>query len=71
MVFIALVGAITHIIIGGTEILPLIITSITAFIGANISSKYANKINNDKLNKTIGFLLMIFGAVLIVVYYTQ
>ncbi len=69
MVFIALVGAIVHIVIGGTLLLPLIITSISAFIGANLASKYANKVNEVKLNKVIGIFLMVYGASLIIVYF--
>lgn len=69
MVFIALVGAIVHIIVGGTLILPLIITSISAFAGANIASKYANRIDAEKLNKVIGIFLLVFGISLVVVYF--
>jgi len=69
MIFISMVGAIVHIIIGGTFIIPLIVTSISAFIGANISSRYANKINEVKLNKVIGIFLLIYGISLIIVYF--
>ncbi len=69
MAFIALVGAIVHITVGGTLIYPLIITSISAFIGANIASRYANKIDSVKLNKIIGIFLLIYGTSLIVVYF--
>ena len=69
MVFIAFVGAIVHILIGGTLILPLIITSISAFVGANLASKYANKIDGPKLNKIIGIFLLIYGSSLIIVYF--
>lgn len=70
MTFTALVGASTHFIIGGIEIIPLIVTSISAFIGAVISSAYANKINEVTLNKVIGVFLIIYGISLIIVYYT-
>jgi uncharacterized membrane protein YfcA len=69
MAFIALVGAVVHIIVGGTLILPLIITSISAFVGANLASKYANKIDASKLNKIIGIFLLVYGSSLIIVYF--
>ena len=69
MVFIALVGAIVHIIIGGTILLPLIVTSISAFVGANFASKYANRINDVKLNQVIGVFLLVYGSALIIVYF--
>jgi uncharacterized membrane protein YfcA len=68
MVFTAFVGATTHIIIGGTIWLALIITGISALVGANLASKYANEINHDLLNKVIGSLLVIFGLILIITY---
>jgi len=69
MAFIAFVGALFHIIVGGTLLLPLIITSISAFIGANVASKYANKVDAAKLNKIIGIFLLIYGSSLIIVYF--
>jgi hypothetical protein len=68
MVFTAFVGAATHIIIGGTIWIALVITSIAALIGANLASKYANQVNHDILNKVIGSVLVIFGVVLILIY---
>jgi len=69
MIFTALIGAIVHILVGGTLLVPLIITSISAFIGANMASLYANRVNEVRLNKVIGTFLVIFGIILIVVYY--
>ncbi len=68
MVFTAFVGATTHIAISGTFWIPLIITGIAALIGANISAKFANKVNHKILNIAIGSSLTIFGIVLIIVY---
>jgi uncharacterized membrane protein YfcA len=68
MVFTAFVGAATHIIIGGTIWIALVITSIAALIGANLASKYANQVNHDILNKVIGSVLVVFGVVLILIY---
>lgn len=69
MTFTALVGASTHFVIGGIEWLPLIITSIFAFLGAVISSYYANRINDVLLNRIIGIFLILYGIALILVYY--
>lgn len=68
MVFTAFVGAASHIIIDGTIWLAIFITGVAALIGANIASKYANKVNNKILNITIGSSLTVLGAVLIIIY---
>lgn len=69
MTFVAFVGATTHILIGGTEWIALIIASITAFIGANVASIYANKIKETLLNRIIGGFLIIYGTILVLIYY--
>lgn len=69
MTFIALIGAVTHFIIKQPEVLPLVIASVSAFIGANIASIYANKINDLLLNRIIGIFLLSYGIVLVFVYY--
>lgn len=68
MVFTAFVGAATHIAISGTDWLALIITSVAALIGANISAIFANRINQKTLNYVIGSLLFAFGVTLTLVY---
>jgi uncharacterized membrane protein YfcA len=68
MVFTALVGSVSHIVIGGTFWLPLIVTGLAALVGANISAQFANKINHKLLNIVIGLVLLIFGLVLVIVY---
>lgn len=68
MVFTAFVGATTHIIIGGTIWMALLVTGFAALIGAFMSAKYANKINHKHLNYVIGTLLVMFGIVLIIIY---
>ena len=69
MTFTALVGATTHIVIEATFWLPLAITSIGALIGANVASRYANKIDEVTLNKVIGVFLICFGIALNLVNY--
>lgn len=71
MTFTALIAASVHFIIGGIEILPLVVTCIAAFIGANISSIFANKVCNKVLNLTIGIFLLIFGITMVIVWYTS
>jgi len=69
MTFTALVGASTHIAIGGTDWVPLVITCAAAFIGANLASKYANKIDEITLNRVIGSFLVVYGISLVLIYY--
>lgn len=64
MTFTALFGSVSHIIIAGTEIVPLIICIVAAFIGAKLSAIYANKVNISKLNRIVGIFLIVFGIVL-------
>lgn len=68
MVFTAFVGAVTHIIIGGTFWMPLLVTGAAALVGANLSAQYANKIDHTKLNYIIGSFLTVFGIVLVIIY---
>ncbi len=72
MTFTAFVGAAAHIIFGGGTLwIPLVVTSISAMAGANLSSNYANTIESEKLNKIIGTFLVIFGIVLVSIYFTR
>lgn len=67
MTFTALLGAVSHIVIGGTEIVPLVICIIAAFVGAKLSAIYANKTELSKLNKIVGMFLIVFGIVLTII----
>ena len=69
MTFTAFVGAVTHIVIGGTDWLALILASITAFLGANAASIFANRINEKRLNQIIGIFLIIYGGILVTIFY--
>jgi uncharacterized membrane protein YfcA len=69
MTFTAFVGAVTHIVIGGTDWLALVLASIAAFVGANGASIFANRIQEKRLNQIIGGFLVIYGVVLIVLYF--
>jgi uncharacterized membrane protein YfcA len=65
MTFTALLGAISHIIISGTNIIALSICAISALIGAKSSAIYANKVPVKKLYHVVGFFLIMFGLVLV------
>jgi hypothetical protein len=69
MTFTALVASTTHILIMQTQWLPLVITSVAAFAGANISSSFANKINLKVLNYTIAIFLIIYGSILVILHF--
>jgi len=69
MTFVALVGAITHFAIKQPEILPVVIASVFAFIGANLASIFANRINEVVLNRIIGIFLLSYGIALTILYY--
>jgi uncharacterized membrane protein YfcA len=69
MTFVALVGAVTHFVIKQPEILPLVIASVSAFIGANFASIYANRIDEKLLNRVIGIFLLSYGIFLLLTYY--
>lgn len=67
MFFIAGSAAVGHGIIYNNIIYnAAIIAGIGAVIGATSGSLIANKINEDKLGRLIGFIIMILGVVLIV-----
>lgn len=67
MAFTALTGAAAHIIHGGTDILGLIICGICALISSRLAAKFANKVDDTKLNKVSGTFLIIFGIILIII----
>lgn len=69
MTFVALIGAVTHFVIRPPEVLPVVIASVAAFIGANIASIYANRIDEKLLNRVIGIFLLSFGITLMLVYF--
>ena len=69
MTFTALVVSVAHFILGGTLLVPLIITSIAAMIGANLASKYVIKIDEKLLNRVVGIFLLVEGISLIIVHY--
>ena len=69
MTFTALVGSTTHILVKGTFWIPLLITSAGALVGAQLASRFANRINAKTLNRVIGIFLILYGIALVLVHY--
>lgn len=67
MTFVALIGAITHFFIKPPDFLTVFITSIFAFVGANIASIFANRVSEKLLNRIIGIFLLCFGVILFII----
>lgn len=67
----AFVGAATHILIMETQWIPLLFASGAAFVGANIASIFANNVKETLLNRVIGGFLIIYGTVLVILFYTS
>lgn len=65
MAFTAFTGAFAHIIHGGTNVVALLICSLSALASSRIAAVFANKTNNKTLNKVTGIFLMLFGVVLL------
>lgn len=62
MAFTAMVGALSHFIIGGIPDTNILLTCIcSAFAGAWLSSVFANKISAKALNRIIGIVLLGLG----------
>lgn len=67
MGFTALTGAVSHIALGGTNVLFLVVSVISATVGALAASKYANIISEEKSNKVVGIFLILLGIALTVI----
>jgi uncharacterized membrane protein YfcA len=65
MAFISLSGGIGHFVAKEFPTMDIIITSISAIIGAIIASKYTNKIPEEKIFKTTGIILIIMSIIII------
>lgn len=62
MTFVAFVGAVSHISMGATiKALPMTIVVVTCLFGAVVAAKFANKCDIQKLNRVIGFVLLVLG----------
>ncbi|MCQ2482340.1 MAG: sulfite exporter TauE/SafE family protein [Clostridia bacterium] len=70
MSFTALTGSISHFMIGGTpNFLYLILCIIFTFIWARIAAKIANKASAVTLNRVVGIVMILTGAVVLIADY--
>ena len=67
MTFTALIGAITHFVTGGMpDTLLLVLCVISTAVFAQIASKIANVIDNQKLRRVTGIVLVVSGVIMFV-----
>ena len=68
MTFTALTGAVSHMVIGGfPDLFALVICIVSTLIGAQVSSRFANRSTPKKLNQITGVVLVALGAMMIIV----
>ncbi len=68
MTSVAFVGAISHISMGANvDLMAMVIVVASCLVGALIAAKFANKCDIEKLNRVIGFVLIILGIVTIMI----
>ena len=66
MTLVALTGAVSHFSMGAkVELLPFFVVVITCLIAAVVSARFANRCNTRRLNRIIGCILLLLGAVTI------
>lgn len=66
MTLVALTGAVSHFSMGATvKIVPFCIVVLSCLIAAVVSARFANRCNTKRLNRIIGTILLILGAVTI------
>lgn len=66
MFFIAGAGAIGHVVNNEVIVYALLIAGCAAGLGAFLGSTFANKINEDKLGRIIGAIIIILGLVIFI-----
>lgn len=70
MMFTALTGGVSHIIIGGVPDLFCLITCVIfTLLFARVASKIANKVDAVKLSRVVGVTMVAFSAIIIIVNY--
>jgi uncharacterized membrane protein YfcA len=69
MFFITGSGAIGHSLINNILLDSALIAGLGAVIGAGSGSLLANKIDEDRLGKLIGFILIIIGSIFLIKLY--
>lgn len=67
MTFTALTGAVSHFAIGGMpDLIPLVVCILSTLLWARVAALIANKVSAEKLNRTLGIVLMILGVAMLV-----
>lgn len=68
MTLVALTGAVSHISLG-TQLFPLTMAIVVAscLLGAVVSAKFANRCEIRRLNRIVGIVLILLGAVTILI----
>lgn len=63
----ALTGAVSHFTIGGMpELIPLVACILSTLLWARVAALIANKVSAEKLNRTLGIVLTVLGASMLV-----
>lgn len=70
MTFTALLGAVSHFVIGGMpNVLILVLSIVFTLVWALLASKFANKVSHKTLNRALGIVLVVLGISIIVFNY--
>ena len=68
MTLVALTGAVSHISLGAQLFpLPMAIVVASCLLGAVVSAKFANRCEIRRLNRIVGIVLILLGAVTILI----
>lgn len=68
MTLVALTGAVSHISLGAQLFpLPMAIVVASCLLGAVVSAKFANRCEIRRLNRIVGVVLILLGAVTILI----
>lgn len=68
MSLVALTGSVSHIMMGAKiDLIPMICIIAACLLGALVSAKFANKCEIKKLNRIVGCVLLILGAITLVI----
>lgn len=68
MTLVALTGAVSHISLGARLFpLPMVIVVASCLLGAVVSAKFANRCEIRRLNRIVGIVLILLGAVTILI----
>jgi uncharacterized membrane protein YfcA len=66
MTFTALTGAVSHFSLGASpDVLIIGLCVVFTFIWARIAAKFANKAKPETLNRAVGVVLVVLGAVIL------